>query len=77
MTKKDCFYGIYPIRFVWHGCWNDPELLYKKHSFNYWDIERFFYNEFSESGTNLTFEEWIYQNRKRVKEHLDFLIECV
>lgn len=88
MKKEDCFYGIYPIRFVWHGEWADPELIYKKHSFNYYEIEDMFYECWKASPeyrvANLTnqqtideeFSKWMKKNGKRVKGYLNFLIDC-
>ncbi|MBO7734834.1 MAG: hypothetical protein J6S67_19900 [Methanobrevibacter sp.] len=31
--------GEEKIDMIWHGEWADPELEYKDHTFNYWDIE--------------------------------------
>ena len=88
LTKNDCFYGIYPIKFVWHGTNRDPELIYKKHSFNYYEIEDVLYECWKADPDYLTanltdettiyesFSKWMYKNRKRVKNHLNFLIEC-
>lgn len=88
LTKKDCFYGIYPVRFVWHGEYNDPEIIYKKHSFNYWEIEDLFYEIWKGEPEHLTanltdettvdkeFSEWMYKNGKWVKDYLNDLIEC-
>lgn len=77
MTKKDCFYGIYPIKFVWNGPWNDPELKFKGHTFNYWDVENRFYEEWcmKYKNTNPYFEKWISNNGKMVKEFLNAVIE--
>ena len=75
MTKKDCFYGIYPIKFIWRGAWNDPELIYKKHTFNYFEIERYLYDIFMEEENGGTFEEWVTNNGTLVKSHLNNLIE--
>ena len=88
LKKEDCFYGIYPIKFVWHGTNNDPELIYKKHSFNYYEIEDTLYecwradpdyliaNLTNENTIYEAFSKWMYKSRKRVKEYLNFLIEC-
>lgn len=87
MTKNDCFYGIYPIRLVEHGDGNDPEIVYKKHSFNYREIDDLFFevwksvpdyltaNLTSENTTQAAFSEWMRKNGKRVKKFLDYRIE--
>ena len=75
MKKKDCWFGIYHIKFIWNGEWSDPELMYKKHEFNYWDIESFFYDIFTAEKLNCTFEEWMNNNGQLVKSHLNYLIE--
>ena len=36
------------IEFVWHGAWNDPELIYKGESFNYWEVEDALWEDFLE-----------------------------
>ena len=75
MKKSDCWYGIYPVKFIWRGEWNDPLLRYKGHDFNYYDAERFFWEIWSEEGKNGTFETWMKENGKRVNEHFDYMIE--
>lgn len=77
MKKSDCWYGIYPIKFIWHGAWSDPELKYKGHLFNYWDIENRMYEEwlYYYSENYPTFEDWITNNGKWVKAFLDYVIE--
>ena len=87
MTKNDCFYGIYPIRLVGHGDGNYPDLVYKKHSFNYRDVENLFFeiyrsepeylmaNLTTENSTHAAFSAWIKKNGKRVKKYLNYRIE--
>ena len=87
MTKNDCFYGIYPIRLVGRGGGNDAELVYKKHSFNCWDIENLFFeiwksepdyliaNLTTENTTQAEFSVWMKKNGKRVKNYLNYRIE--
>lgn len=40
--------GTDGIEYVFHGAWNDPELIYDGKSFNYWDIESALWDEFCE-----------------------------
>jgi hypothetical protein len=38
-TKREYWLGIRGIYMIWHGQWADPELKYKNHICNYYDIE--------------------------------------
>lgn len=38
-TKREYWLGIRGIYMIWHGEWADPELKYKNHICNYYDIE--------------------------------------
>lgn len=31
--------GVEGTRYIWHGCWSDPEIYYDGYLFNYWDVE--------------------------------------
>ena len=75
MKKSDCWFGIYPVKFIWRGPWNDPLLRYKGRVFDYYDAERLFLQIWSEEGKKGTFETWMQGNGKRVKEHFDYMIE--
>lgn len=52
--KKNCkrisenWRGEEKIDMIWHGEWADPELEYKDHKFNYWDIEDALWERFLE-----------------------------
>ena len=87
MKKSECWYGIWPIKFIWRGPWNDPLLRYKGRVFNYYDTERFFWEIWKEEQENAvsfldtenekmaSFETWMQENGERVKEHFDYMIE--
>lgn len=75
MKKSDCYYGIYPLRFVYHGEWADPEIVYKGHTFNYWNVENFLWEICKEEDPDAFFEDWVHTNKKRIKEYLNELIE--
>lgn len=76
MTKKECFYGIYPIKFIWRGQYSDPLIRYKNFEFNYWDVENRMYEEwlFNYRNNEPNFETWIRKNGKLVKQYLDNVI---
>lgn len=38
-TKREYWLGIRGVYMIWHGQWSDPELKYKNHICNYYDIE--------------------------------------
>lgn len=87
MKKSECWYGIYPVKFIWRGPWNDPLLRYKGHYFNYYDIESLFFevwrttpdymtaNLTTQESADACFIEWMQKNKKRVKAHFDYRIE--
>ena len=87
MTKNDCYYGIYPVRAVWPDNKNNPKLIYKKHSFDYWEIDDLFWecwkcapdyataNLSTENTMQADFAAWMKKNGKRVKNYMDYLIE--
>lgn len=72
------FYGIKPAEFVWHGEWNDPEVRYNDHLFNYYDVEQTMYDWFKEecSGANDDeFAPWMLAHADDVLSLLDEMIE--
>ena len=77
MKKSECWYGIYPIKFIWRGPWNDPLLRYKGHFFNYYDAENLFFEIWKEEtgGEKGYFEPWMKNNGAKVKAHFDYMIE--
>lgn len=75
MKKSECWYGIWPIKFIWRGPWDDPQLKYKGYLFNYYDVERYFLEVWKEEGEEGYFGPWMEKNGKRVKEHFDYMIE--
>ena len=78
MSNKKYFYGIYGIEFVWHGAWADPELVWHKKSFNYYDLENMLYSDFKEefpNGGDDDFEKWVKKNSYLSKEYLQILLD--
>lgn len=33
------YLDIKGVKFIYHGDWADPEIMYKGHLFNYYDVE--------------------------------------
>lgn len=63
--KKEYFYGIRGIEFIWHGAWADPELIWHGKSFNYYDVETPLWHVYAEECSDAfeaeyfnTGEEW-------------------
>ena len=85
--KKQYFYGIYAIYFIYHGDWNDPEIIWRGHTFNYYEIEDTFYEIWKSTPEYLTanlsteasaadaFATWMKKNGRRVKEYMKYLID--
>ena len=65
------WYGIEGITFLYHGEWADPEIEYKGHIFNSWDIENAFYEDWKDSGLAISFEGYMVMAGECVKEYLD------
>lgn len=77
------FYGIYGIEFIWHGAWSDPELIWHKKSFNYYDLEdtlwSYYKEECDENNTPANedvFPAWVKKNAYLAREILQNLLEC-
>lgn len=81
-TNNSYFYGIYGIKFIYHGEWCDPELIWHGKSFNYYDIEaplwECYREECTENGitpTDDAFAAWVKNNAYMVREYLQNLNE--
>jgi hypothetical protein len=78
-NNKSWFYGIYGIEFIWNGPWADPELVWHKKSFNYYDVENALYSDYmedkSENKTDLPFDIWVKKNSYLARYYLDNLKE--
>ena len=80
---KKWFYGIYGIEFIYHGDWGDPELIWYKKSFNYYDLETPLWDDYNdecnENNTTPTDEgfcAWIKNNAYLAREYLQNLMDC-
>ena len=69
------WYGIEGISFIWNGEWADPEIEYKGHIFNSWDIENVFYEDWNDSGLDIPFEDYMMNEGESVKGYLDDCIQ--
>jgi hypothetical protein len=75
---KKWFYGIYGIEFIWHGEWSDPELVWHKKSFNYYDLENCLYDDFKEekpNGNDDDFATWVKKNAYLSRFYLQLLLD--
>lgn len=77
------FYGIYGIEIIWHGAWSDPELVWHKKSFNYYDLENTLWSYYKEERNELNipiiendFDKWVKKNAYLAREILQNLLEC-
>ena len=74
--KKTYFYGIYGIHFVWHGEWNDPEIVWLVNTFRYYGIETPLYEMFREEcDDDEMFAAWVKKHAYLVREIMSCLIE--
>ena len=73
----DNFYGIRGIQFIWHGESADPEIKYKKHLFDYYDLEDYLWDSYKEEkgkdAPNDGFGDYVRANAASAKGFLDDL----
>ena len=72
------YLGIKGVKFIYHGEWSDPEIIYKDRAFNVRDVEDMLWDEF-QAMTNNTgdfdeFVQWLHDNPYLVTDRLDDLI---
>jgi hypothetical protein len=80
--KKECFYGIYGMQFIYNGQWSDPEVIWHGKSFNYFDLENclwdMFKEECAEDGREIIehdFPIWVKKNSSFARDILSQLAE--
>jgi hypothetical protein len=74
--ERSYFYGIYGIRFIWHGEQADPELVWHGHTFRYYDVETPLYEMFREECDNdEIFAEWVKKHAYLAREIMTCLME--
>ena len=83
---KGNYYGISKVKYVGHGEWSDPEVIYRRYSFNYWDVEEMLWSyflddkgirDYKENGEEFDdeFAQWIFNNQEDVHFMLDEWID--
>ena len=78
-----CFYEIRGIKFIWHGSWSDPELIWHRQSFNYYDLEdtlwSYYREECAETGKQESeegFANWVRANAPLAREILQNIVDA-
>lgn len=72
-TKHRYFYGIYGIQLIWHGSWSDPELIWHRKSYNYYSLEDWLWEIYTENEQADPFEVWVKKNASLARECLESL----
>lgn len=80
---KQYFYGIRGIEFIYHGDWSDPELIWHKKSFNYYDVEMPLWDAYTEEcrfvhstdPDEKAFPAWVKKNAYLAREYLQNLLD--
>lgn len=77
-TGKQYFLGIKGVEFIWRGAWSDPLIVYKRHTFNAWDVQEgveLMYDSYVEQKyikpVKGGWQEWGAKNPTDVKAMLD------
>lgn len=72
------YLGIKGVKFIYHGDWSDPEIIYKDRTFNEYDVEDMLWDEFqamtNNTGDSEEFVQWLHDNPYLVTNWLDDLI---
>lgn len=78
--KKDpnTYRGIEGTRYIWHGEWSDPEVIYNDCSLNAYDIEDLLWQRYRElclyeldiKPTENGYEEWLDENPDEIVQAL-------
>lgn len=81
--QKKWFYGIYGMEFIWHNEWCDPEVIWHRHRFNYFDIEDplwdYYREECEEKGMSAdvdAFDGWVKAHAYLAREFCQNLIDA-
>lgn len=76
---KKYFYGIRGIEFIYHGEWSDPELIWHKKSFNYFDLENALFDCYKDENGDAApvdnFPAWVKKNANLARDFLQNLLE--
>lgn len=81
-NNPDLYRNIKGTRYIWHGEWSDPEVRYKRHSFNINDIEDLLWERYTEeckyelniTPTNTGYEEWLDEHPEEIIQALNDLL---
>jgi len=67
------------VKFLYHGDWADPELVYKNKYFNYYSIEQCLLDDYKEEHPKdidcKNFDKWAIKNNYKVYDYLINAIE--
>lgn len=70
----ETYRGIPGTKFVWHGEWSDPEVIYKGKTMNYWDCDEMLNDAYDADVENGDFEgdfdNWVEQQDKKYLQSL-------
>ena len=72
-TNLPLFYGIPAVYFIWRGEWSDPQIRYRGHVVNYFEVENYFWSMFREefpNGTEEDFDKWLPKQGREVKQFI-------
>lgn len=81
MTDSDRnWMGIKGARWIWHGEWADPEVVYRGYCLDYFDIEQglleLYRQENPGDRNDEGFDDWMREHPDDVKDQLDLLADA-
>lgn len=79
-SSKDNWFDIPDAKFIYHGDWSDPEVIYRGISLNYYDIEAglldVYREDHPEDRNDKGFDRWMKKNPRAVECELELLYDA-
>lgn len=79
-SSKNNWFDIPDAKFIYHGDWSDPEVVYRGISLNYYDIEAglldVYREDHPEDRNDRGFDKWMKKNPREVECELELLYDA-
>ena len=67
------YLGLSDVEYIHHGAWSDGEIKYNGFLYNYYDLEQGLLDSYEDDDSDLSFDDWIKENKNEVYSILDYL----